>query len=433
MGFATRFNPRRIPPSVVRVFGVVCLGGSILIGSGCAAPQVSVDDPRSFHERAVTKEQGEVRVTAAALSADESVEVFGARLDSTGIQPIWLMVENASSTLYWLFPTSVDNDYFPPNEVARRADLISEGVGRAELTRRLHKLAFPKVVGPSQTVFGFVYTNADEGVKAFNVDLVATAALTSFHFTVRVPGLNTDYPYADSEPACKDGDIKLANEDELRAWLRQLPCCVEDKDGNQGDPVNIAFIGNLKSMRAALIARHWDLTAKIDAASTWTMVTAFVFQDKDRYAPVSNLYLFGRQQDVALQKARNVVSERNHLRLWLAPSCFESQTIWVGQVSRDIAVKLTGKLSPPTTHVIDPDIDDARFYVLQDMYYSEHVRKFGFVTGVGAATMADPKRNGSGDPYHTDGLRAVFVMSGDAVPVAERELLKWVSPITRPH
>jgi hypothetical protein len=36
-------------------------------------------------------------------------------------------------------------------------------------------------------------------------------------------------------------------------------------------------------------------------------------------APVSPLYVFGRHQDVALQKARDTVSQRNHLRLWLAP------------------------------------------------------------------------------------------------------------------
>jgi hypothetical protein len=49
----------------------------------------------------------------------------------------------------------------------------------------------------------------------------------------------------------------------------------------------------------------------------WTM-RAFLFRCEYLNAPVSPLYVFGREQDVALQKARNTVNLRNHLRLWLA-------------------------------------------------------------------------------------------------------------------
>ena len=34
---------------------------------------------------------------------------------------------------------------------------------------------------------------------------------------------------------------------------------------------------------------------------------------------MSDLYLFGRPQDLALQKARDNIHQRNHLRLWLSP------------------------------------------------------------------------------------------------------------------
>ena len=55
----------------------------------------------------------------------------------------------------------------------------------------------------------------------------------------------------------------------------------------------------------------------------------------------SNLYLFGRKQDFALQRARPTISQRNHTRFWLAPFTFRGSQVWVGQVSRDIGVKLT--------------------------------------------------------------------------------------------
>jgi len=68
---------------------------------------------------------------------------------------------------------------------------------------------------------------------------------------------------------------------------------------------------------------------------------------------VSGLYVFGRKQDVALQRARRSISQRNHMRLWLAPFRVEGNSVWVGQVSRDIGVKVTPKSPTLTTHVID--------------------------------------------------------------------------------
>nr|WP_302118453.1 LssY C-terminal domain-containing protein [Allorhodopirellula heiligendammensis] len=42
-----------------------------------------------------------------------------------------------------------------------------------------------------------------------------------------------------------------------------------------------------------------------------------------------------------LQRTRHSINERLHLRLWLTPMRFEGQSVWVGQVSRDIGARLT--------------------------------------------------------------------------------------------
>ena len=47
------------------------------------------------------------------------------------------------------------------------------------------------------------------------------------------------------------------------------------------------------------------------------------------------------EQDVALQKARETVIERSHLRLWLAPFDCEGLPVWLGQASRDVAIRFT--------------------------------------------------------------------------------------------
>jgi hypothetical protein len=70
------------------------------------------------------------------------------------------------------------------------------------------------------------------------------------------------------------------------------------------------------------------------------------FRSEYLNVPVSPLHIFGRQQDVALQKARNTISLRNHLRLWLAPFTVDGQQVWVGQSAAILASSLLRNLVP---------------------------------------------------------------------------------------
>jgi hypothetical protein len=74
-------------------------------------------------------------------------------------------------------------------------------------------------------------------------------------------------------------------------------------------------------------------------------------------------------------------------------------------------VRFTPRTWNLTTHQIDPDVDEARDYVLDDLMVGGRVARLGFVPGVEAAPAAAPRRNLTGDPYFTDGLRAVAVLS----------------------
>jgi LssY C-terminus len=155
---------------------------------------------------------------------------------------------------------------------------------------------------------------------------------------------------------------------------------------------------------------------------------AFIFRDEYLTSPVSPLYVFGRREDVAIQKARSTINERIHARLWLMPYTFQSRRIWIGQVSRDIGVRLTSQTWNLTTHKIGPDVDFDRGYLLQDLLMSGFVERYGFVSGVGSATISDPRSNLTGDPYYTDGLRAVIFLSNQTRPLGEIERLPWELP-----
>jgi hypothetical protein len=138
---------------------------------------------------------------------------------------------------------------------------------------------------------------------------------------------------------------------------------------------------------------------------------AFLLGSHYRYSPVSALYLFGRSQDIALQRSRRSINERLHLRLWLTPLRFQGKSVWVGQVSRDIGVRFTPKTWNLTTHRVDPDVDEARDYVIEDLLHAGRIEATAYVDGVGPCESDSPRRNLTGDPYFTDGKRAAILLS----------------------
>jgi hypothetical protein len=157
-------------------------------------------------------------------------------------------------------------------------------------------------------------------------------------------------------------------------------------------------------------------------------VRAFVFGSEYLNAPISPLYVFGRTQDISLQKARNKISLRNHLRLWRAPFTIDDEYVWVGQISRDIGIKITTQSWYLTTHRISPEVDQDRYYLLQDLAVTGEVARFGFVSGVGVSTAADPRTNLAGDPYLTDGLRLVVFLGAKPRSINKIEFLDWQHP-----
>ena len=138
--------------------------------------------------------------------------------------------------------------------------------------------------------------------------------------------------------------------------------------------------------------RGWRLDEPLDIHSMYRSMRAFLFGTEYLTAPVSPLYVFGRTQDVSLQKARDKISLRNHLRLWKAPFTIDEQQVWVGQISRDIGIKLTTQSWYVTTHRISPEVDQDRYYLLQDLVMTGEVSRFGFVRGVGAYGPPLPRR-----------------------------------------
>jgi hypothetical protein len=400
----------------------------ILSVSGCATFQPRPIEEVPFQKRAQTKYEGNVRVTAAVPSAEESKKLFGVHLYKRGVQPIWLEIENKDEEPVYFFPVGLDPDYFSPIEAAYVNHFSFVTRTNDKMNRHFYDRGQGIYIGPGSVNSGFVYTPVDQGSKEFNVDIVGEDhQLRTFTFFINVPGLRADHHQVAFEALYSKDEIVSHDEEGLRKALKSLPCCTTNKKGTgQGDPLNLVVIGDGEDVLHAFIRAGWDETETIYATSAWKTGISFLFGGRYRYSPVSGLYVYGRRQDVALQKARGTIHERNHLRLWLAPVQFQSKLVWVGQISRDIGVRFTTKTI--VTHKIDPDVDETRSYVIQDLLYSQGLSKFAFVKGVGAAPIESPQQNLTGDPYFTDGLRAVLWVSSKPVAFEKVEFIEWDLP-----
>ena len=88
-----------------------------MFGGSTSVAQDARDHP-GYLERAQSGTLGEVRVSAAALSSEESNAVYGSPLADKLIQPVWIEVENNEDVPYWLMFAGLDPNFFPASEAA---------------------------------------------------------------------------------------------------------------------------------------------------------------------------------------------------------------------------------------------------------------------------------------------------------------------------
>jgi hypothetical protein len=404
---------------------------SIIALYGCTSyqkPRPIFDVP--FKERSQSQVDGEVKVTVAVLSAEEGKQLFGINLASQGMQAVWVRVQNADSVPYWLLSTGVDPDYFSPMESAYAFHSISGPINK-KIDDHFRVMGFRNPIAAGTSESGFIFTNRDEGTRVVDIDLITYGEPKFFTFFVSVPGIKADYHEVDFDTLYSENEIVDLDEDQLRTALENLPCCATNEDGSEnGDPLNLVLIGSRKDMSAGFVRRGWLPAEQTHGKAVWKTIKSFLFGTRYRYSPVSPLYLYGRQQDFAGQKPRHTVHQRNHLRVWLSPMRYQGKQVWIGQISRDIGVEFTLKAWPPVTHKIDPDVDEARYALMEDLLYSQQLARLGYVKGVGMATRSKPRHNLTGDPYFTDGYRSVLVFDRRPRSFGELEKFDWEQPVS---
>ena len=408
---------------------------SLLVAASMAGCATAPTAPAAVTEQAIPLKLGRVQTLtqdgmSVRLAIPDELEVtgqFGVSLSAHGIQPIWIRIENASAVNYWILPIAIDPDYYTADETAVIAAEGLDADNAARVTEALRQASLPFFLPAGSVNEGYVYAPHLRGGRFVDLRFSAPGHGLRMRFAVMLPTQGFDYESSALRQLYEKvqalPDLTL---EQTRSRIRELPCCTTRDDGQgDGDPLNIALVGGGEDVIAALTAGGWTFTEAITVDSIRRMVGAAVADEPFFTAPVSALYLFGRKQDIALQRGRAKIAQRNHMRLWLAPFRCEGLPVWVGQVSRDIGVKVTTKSPTLTTHVIDPNVDESRQYVLQSLLHQEAVRWFALVRGVGAAPRDQPRVNLADDPYFTDGMRMAIGVSRKPVQPWQALNLEW--------
>ena len=198
-----------------------------------------------------------------------------------------------------------------------------------------------------------------------------------------------------------------------------LPLLSVNRTGKPGDPINVEMVGTLGQVAAAFAAASWYRADEIDLLTSVRIALDSVLARRYSTAPVSNLYLFGRKEDLAFERPGKSVRQRDHLRLWntarVAP---DGRPIWIGGATKDVKVELA-KTNHLPTHQIAPDVDSERDLVISALAQTGWVIADGWRPGFGKETHGV---NGTGDAYHTDGRVAVLTLANTLAPVIARQV-----------
>lgn len=205
--------------------------------------------------------------------------------------------------------------------------------------------------------------------------------------------------------ASKQGRATSANISE-----GETPLTTFNRAGEPGDPINMQFTGTDGQIGAAFASAGWYRADEIDLITSVRISIDSVLGRAYSTAPVSNLYLFGRKEDLAFERPGHDVRQRDHIRLWKtgrSESGSGSRPLWIGSATQDVKVELS-KTNHLPTHGISPDLDAERALVVSELAQTGFVIADTTRPGFGKETRGV---NGGGDAYFTDGQVAVLTLA----------------------
>ncbi len=204
-------------------------------------------------------------------------------------------------------------------------------------------------------------------------------------------------------PPAFAAELPAGDQSAVLSVLANAPKRASSKTGTPGDPVNLVVIGSEQEIETAFQKAGWTPAARMGGGSLWNAVQAMIKDQGYGSAPVSDLYLFGRKEDLAFEKMLNTMAKRHHIRLWRSGSKTpDGRDIWLAASTHDDGIDIhPGVIS----HAIDPNLDLERAKVSADLAAT------GLVAAEQALTPPNPLSGGmtaTGGTWKTDGRIVVI-------------------------
>jgi LssY-like putative type I secretion system component LssY len=193
------------------------------------------------------------------------------------------------------------------------------------------------------------------------------------------------------------------------------PKVTHTKSGATGDPINVLFVGSKNQIMHSFQHASWLIPDPITSRTSAKIAGDSLAHRSYPTAPVSNLYVFGRVQDLAFEKPTNDVQNRGHIRIWKTDTLIDGQPVWVGAATYDSGIELSSTNHFPTHHIA-PTVDLGRNAVGADL------AKTGLVREEANAAFTPPiffARNGGGDYYESDGTILVINYTQAPIPLTQ--------------
>jgi LssY-like putative type I secretion system component LssY len=195
--------------------------------------------------------------------------------------------------------------------------------------------------------------------------------------------------------------------------LDATPGITLTSDDHPGDPINVALIGSADDLKALMQAAGWFSADPLGLRSDVKIAADTVLKRPYDKAPVSNLFLFGRKEDLAFERpVGNDPKQRHHVRFWKADQVDDQgRPLWVGSATYDERVGLS-HTTGQVTHHISANVDAERDFLFDTLHRAERLADVRFVDDFHPVRAG---RNGGGDPWHTDGRLLVGTMENGAI------------------
>lgn len=198
--------------------------------------------------------------------------------------------------------------------------------------------------------------------------------------------------------------------------LEGLPQQQTIRDGRYpSDLINIVLIGSQQAVERAFGAAGWHGSERHSVMALYHIYHGMVERMGCSSAAMTNLTLNGNPPDIGFQKGLDTLAKRHHVRFWRGPE----PDVWIGAATEDTKYKVRNL---HITHDTNPDIDDERAKVVNDLAFSGCIPQGGLISRVFFKAVQQDDR-----PIFTDGKVAVIRLGACTSP-----RLTPPHPATRP-